>query len=308
MNSRKAPLTTLASRLAFQVDRKILLLEEENFVRLDLSAHEHSGAAVLALPKPSILPSLMPSLSTAKQFVGAALIIYLILFAITNASAYSKIIMANVTNAVLAQEASIEPLQLSAVALDPWTGTRAFEHVEPERALEAFQGQPLSEDGLLSLNLVPTPYENRISIPSLNVNAPIVEPTLGVEALQAKDWGTLEDQIRSTLLQGVVHYPGTAEPGQTGNAFLTGHSSNVFWELSDYNTVFALLPQLEMGEDILINYKQKEYHYTVTAKREVTPDDVSILKQGNEKILTLVTCTPVGTTLKRLVVTAELVE
>ena len=35
-----AHIKKLASRLAFQADRKILTLEEENYYRLDLSAHE----------------------------------------------------------------------------------------------------------------------------------------------------------------------------------------------------------------------------------------------------------------------------
>lgn len=268
-------------------------------MRLDISAHEHSGAGVLALPRATFL-------SSAKQFAAAALIIYLILFAITNAAAYSKIIMANVQN--INQESSANPIQVTSITTDPWTGSRIAQHIAPEQVLQATQGQTLSTDGMLSLNLVPTPYENRLSIKSLNIDAPIIEPTLGVEALQAKDWGTLEDQIHSSLLQGIAHYPGTAEPGQTGNAFLTGHSSNVFWELSDYNTIFALLPKIELGTEITVFYKQNEYHYIVTEKKEVSPADVSILKQGNEKILTLMTCTPVGTALKRLVVTAELVE
>ena len=178
---------------------------------------------------------------------------------------------------------------------------------EPDTALVALEGE-IQSDGLLALNLAPTVYDNRLSIPSLNINAPIIEPSLGIDSLQAKDWNALESQIQDTLLQGVVHYPGTAKPGKIGNAFITGHSSNYIWELSEYNTVFALLPQIEIGAEIRVTYNQKDYLYRVTEKKEVKPDDVSILKQGDQKILTLMTCTPVGTTLKRLVVTAELIE
>ncbi len=163
-------------------------------------------------------------------------------------------------------------------------------------------------DGLYPLDLRPVSYENRIVIPSIEVNAPVMEPSLGLDALKSEDWNALEDQIRSSLLQGVVHYPGTADPGQIGNAFFTGHSSNVFWEQSPYNTVFALLPKLKEGEDIYITFDQVEYHYKVTSKTEVSPKEVSILKQGDTKELTLMTCTPLGTTLRRLVVKAELVE
>ncbi len=281
MNPRKALFSTLASRLAFQVDRKILELEEENFLRLDLNAHEHIGAGMLAIRRPS-------PFAQVRQFAVAALLIYFALFTITNAAAYTKIFMASVQQVTQEQEP-------------------ASEIAEPETALVPLNGETRS-DGLLALNLMPTAYENRLSVPSLNIHAPIIEPSLGVESLQAKDWSVLEDQIRDTLLEGVVHYPGTAKPGKIGNAFLTGHSSNYIWEISEYNTVFALLPQIEIGADILVTYNQKEYLYRVTEKKEVKPDEVGILKQGDQKILTLMTCTPVGTTLKRLVVTAELIE
>ena len=296
MNSRKAPFSTLVSRLAFQVDRKILALEEEAYLRLDLSAHE---AAVLRLPSFS-------RFGGVRRFAIAAVLIYLILFSVTNAPAYTKIIQASIQNAQLEQEANLTPLHLSSFETDPWTG-KAFVEKAPEEAL-ALMPVAYSENTLLSLSLTPTTYDDRIRVPSLEINAQVVEPQLGLDSLQAKDWNALEKQIHSSLLSGVVHYPGTAEPGKIGNAFFTGHSSNVLWEPSIYNTVFALLPDIEVGADIYITNDQKEYHYRVTSKREVSPNDVSILKQGDKKMLTLMTCTPVGTALKRLVVTAELIE
>ncbi|MFA4815293.1 MAG: sortase [Candidatus Gracilibacteria bacterium] len=300
MNSRKAPFSSLAARLAFQVDKKILQLEEESYLRLDLSAHE---AAVLHMPTFS-------KFGGFKRFAASALVIYLLLFSLTNAPAYFKIIQANIQQANSAQEAALQALQLSSLTLDPWTG-KQYTSVEPSLPPEetlALLPVGAAEDQLLSLNLMLSTYDNRIRVPSLNINAPIVEPQLGLDALEAKDWNTLEDQIRSSLLSGVAHYPGTAEPGKIGNAFYTGHSSNVLWEPSAYNTVFALLPEITEGADIYLTQDQKEFHYRVISKKEVNPSDVSILKQGDQKILTLMTCTPVGTALKRLVVTAQLVE
>ena len=88
-----------------------------------------------------------------------------------------------------------------------------------------------------------TEPDDRISIPSLNIDVPLVKPQLGLDSLKSQDWNALEEQIRSSLQKGVVYYPGTAEPGTRGNFFVTGHSSNFFWEFSKYNTVFALLPK-----------------------------------------------------------------
>lgn len=295
MNSRKAPFSSLVSRLAFQVDRKILALEEESYLRLDLSAHE---AVLLRAP-------VFSRFGGIKRFAISAIAIYLVLFTLTNAPAYAKIISASIQHAQLEQEANLTPLHLASIQTDPWTGL-AIPEKAAEEALTILPAAP-TEDQLLALNMLPTTYDDRIRVPSLNINAQVVEPQLGLNSLQAKDWNALEKQIHSSLLSGVVHYPGTAEPGKIGNAFYTGHSSNVLWEPSLYNTVFALLPDIEVGADIYVTEDQKEYHYRVTSKKEVSPTDVSILKQGDGKMLTLMTCTPVGTTLKRLVVTAELV-
>lgn len=106
----------------------------------------------------------------------------------------------------------------------------------------------------------------------------------------------------------MVRYPGTARPGEVGNAFIFGHSSNYPWVKSDYNDVFALLDNLQNGDEIIIFYNQKKYVYRVTDRAEVKPGDVKALesRDPNKKELSLMTCWPVGTTLKRLIVFAEL--
>jgi len=57
---------------------------------------------------------------------------------------------------------------------------------------------------------------------------------------------------------------------------------------------------------IYINYEGKRYSYTVTKKEVVKPTEVQKLIYPTEKpVLTLITCTPLGTALNRLLVTAE---
>jgi len=285
-------------QLALQVDRRILETEDADYVRMDISAHEHITCVAATLTRLS--PT--STWEGIKSFAIASLVIYLGLFSITNAAAYSKIALSSVQDAVQNYEASIPAESAKALTLDPWT----------QKILSTTAATPSANsantDDLAALLPTPTSTNDRIVIPSLNVNAPVVEPTLGLEALKAQDFTTLEDQIHETLLKGVVHYPGTAEPGEKGNAFLTGHSSNVFWEMSPYNTVFALLPKIKVGDDLYVTHNLVEYHYRVVDKKEVQPTDVSSLQQGDDTKLTLVTCTPVGTTFRRLVVTALLVK
>lgn len=79
---------------------------------------------------------------------------------------------------------------------------------------------------------------------------------------------------------------------------------------SDYNDVFALLDQLQNGDEIIVYSYQKKYTYKVVDRAVVTPGDVAALeaRDPEKKELTLMTCWPVGTTLERILIFAELVE
>ena len=292
---------SLTQQLALQADRKILESQEADYLRLDLSAHEKATWSVFALPRGFAFAQM-------KRFVFTALALYMVLFSITNAQAYTKIALDSVQTTLQNYEESRPSMSANKLEVDPWTGERHAENLLKTDTPNSVNVQTSEPEDYLPLLSTPGSYENRIQIPSLSINAPIVEPSLGLEAVKNGDWESLEGQIQDALTSGVVHFPGTAEPGQTGNTFLTGHSSNVFWQQSAYNTIFALLPKINVGDEILITYNQTAYRYTVTEKKEVSPKDVSVLKQGDEKTLSLVTCTPVGTALRRLVVTATLVE
>ena len=112
------------------------------------------------------------------------------------------------------------------------------------------------------------------------------------------------------LKKGVVRYPGTARPGEVGNAFVFGHSSNYPWIKSEYNDIFALLDNLATGDEIIVFYDQVKYVYHVTDRATVKPGDVKTLESRDKtrKELSLMTCWPVGTTLERLIIFAELAE
>ncbi len=148
------------------------------------------------------------------------------------------------------------------------------------------------------------PPENRVIIPSLNLNVPLVTPSYS--SLLKEDWEGVETDIQEALQHGVVHYPGTARPGQSGNFFVTGHSSYYPWAPGAYKTVFARLHELNIGDEYWVYYGGDKHRYVVTTKKEVKPSDVTVLDQPSTKrVATLMTCTPVGTTLRRLILTAQ---
>ncbi|MBI4835856.1 MAG: sortase [Candidatus Abawacabacteria bacterium] len=151
-----------------------------------------------------------------------------------------------------------------------------------------------------------TPSDNRVIIGKIGKNVPIVQ--VADDKLLKQDFSGLEQDIQDALLHGIVHYPGTAEPGQIGNAFFTGHSSNYVWVNSNYNNVLALAEELVVGDKVTIYWENKKFIYQVYDIKVVAPQDTWVLQQsGNEypSIMTLMTCTPIGTSLKRLIIRSK---
>jgi LPXTG-site transpeptidase (sortase) family protein len=141
------------------------------------------------------------------------------------------------------------------------------------------------------------PAENTITIDKINVHAPVIyEPS------------TVEANVQKALESGVVHYGNTATPGQAGNVAVFGHSSNDWWEPGNYKFVFVLLDKLAPGDRITMDYGSHRYTYEVTGSKIVDPTDVGVLNPTTEPTLTIITCTPPGTSLRRLVVTAKQVD
>lgn len=140
--------------------------------------------------------------------------------------------------------------------------------------------------------------EPKLIIPKINVDVPVIYDTTPDYASQMK-----------AMESGTAYFgiPGAnSKPGQVGNTVISGHSSNDFLDGGNYKFVFALLEKLGTGDTIYVNYQSKRYIYTVTKTEVVQPTDVSKLVYPTTKpILTLITCTPLGTSQNRLLVTAE---
>ncbi|PID83732.1 hypothetical protein CSB09_04670 [Candidatus Gracilibacteria bacterium] len=150
------------------------------------------------------------------------------------------------------------------------------------------------------------PKENRIIIPRIGKNIPLVD----VEMKAGAKFETMNEVFMEELKKGVVRYPGTAKPGQKGNAFIFGHSSNYPWIPSKYNNVFALLDKVQNGDKVIVYYDGKKYIYKITDRAIVKPGDVKVLRSRDKdkKEIALMTCWPIGTTLERIIIFGSLVE
>ncbi|MBI2634574.1 sortase [Candidatus Peregrinibacteria bacterium] len=204
----------------------------------------------------------------------------------------------------------------SQIAKSKWQKWRGIEQTTPLTGLTSPEDKPVvtenleitaglnrKQDKIPPLNLEITPIDNRLIIPRINQNIPIVR--VSSESLLKRDWDGLEKEIQGALRDGVVHYPGTSLPGQAGNVVITGHSSYFPWDPGRFKDVFALLHDVVIGDRMIIYHNQNKYLYEVNDIQVVMPDNIQVLKQSPEDHLTLITCTPVGTNLKRLVVTAK---
>lgn len=136
----------------------------------------------------------------------------------------------------------------------------------------------------------------QISIPKINVTAPMVTNEKSYD----------NGRVQKALERGVVQYgAASADPGQVGNLVVVGHSSGQPWTPGNYKFVFTLLEKIGLNDRIFIDYKGTRYIYRVTSTKVVPPTDLSVLRPTDEPQLTLITCTPVGTSRDRFIVTAR---
>lgn len=253
-------------------------------------------------PKPSSAPqkivqqSSKPSVKVRVwnflEWIATSAIIFVILFFAANYSSYSELFKNKIN-------------QLGQTISSNSDIAKIINQNKPqtEELLPTANSVDQSKKQIPDFNMAIITPDDRILIPRINQNVPIVK--VSTENLLLRDWNALEKQIQEALRDGVVHYPGTAEPGDRGNVVITGHSSYFPWDPGRFKDVFALLHQVKIGDEVIVYHNQKAYLYQVYDKKVITPDKVDVLTQEGDNRLTLITCTPVGTNLKRLVVLAK---
>lgn len=148
-----------------------------------------------------------------------------------------------------------------------------------------------------------------MSIPSLGIRTPILLPSMRFWA--SRQWNLLEEQMQVGLRHGSVAYPHSVTPGEVGNLIIAGHSSPPTQRAAEsaYGSLFERVPELSIGDQIVVTTNGKRMTYAVSDSTVVSPSETEVLLQQNdESVIKLITCFPVGTTKDRMVVTARLVE
>jgi sortase A len=117
--------------------------------------------------------------------------------------------------------------------------------------------------------------------------------TIGLAAM------ILEGTDARTLRRAVGHVPGTPLPGQRGNIVITGHR----------DTFFRPLRNIRKDNEITLTTLSGSYRYLVDYIKVVEPEDMEVLNNSDDSLLTLVTCYPfyfVGPAPKRFIVRAHM--
>jgi sortase A len=99
---------------------------------------------------------------------------------------------------------------------------------------------------------------------------------------------------------GPGHHPGTALPGQLGNAAIAGHRTT-------YGHPFYNLDSVHPGDTIDITTPQGTFVYKTFSTIVVAPTDVAVLKPTADPELTLTTCNPRYSAATRMIMRARLV-
>lgn len=242
------------------------------------------------------------------RYITTSSVIFVILLVTSNYSAYLSLIHSYIFSDSMEKnkESIISSVEAWSISLSDKEYEKKAQELDTkgrdQHSIKQLLAKSNQEEVGLAIDI--TPYENRIVIPKIGRNIPLLD----VKQQTVSGPSELEDIFMKDLEKWVIRYPGSAKPWDTGNTFIFGHSSNFPWLPGDYNDVFALLNELDAGDKIIVYYKQKKYTYEVGEKNVIKPWDISILKKGNENSgLSLMTCWPVGTTLNRLIVSASLI-
>ncbi len=162
------------------------------------------------------------------------------------------------------------------------------EKIEKDKEIEEVEEKVVT---IIEDKIDPALYceENEINIPSLNITAPLVEAG-----------GITEKEYRESLDRGVMHFPGTPFPGETGLSVLLGHSAPPGWPKIKHDWVFTDINDLQKGDKIEICYNNQKWTYDVTTGE----DDKKIYEVGeaipplfsdeDKKEIVLVSCWPPG--------------
>jgi sortase A len=194
-----------------------------------------------------------------------------------------------------------------AIASYPFWPSIKYSLFPPQENIKEIPGVPdnntvSEEDKFIIEPENQTPTDENSAVVSNNTTVKtnlLIIPKIGVKI------AIVEGTTESVLNKGAWRLPETSTPDKGSNTVITGHR----WKYRPPSEkTFYLLDKLEKGDTFKITWEEKDYNYKIIGVSIVMPTDVWVLNPTEKSIVTLITCTPLFSTSKRLVVKGELVE
>lgn len=314
MNENNDILKELENSLNFDnqsiKEENILQFEEIKNIEIDFSEFGNKKQIIYIyetiLKKEKTKLSIFSWIIFFTKYLTTTAAIFLVLLVTTNYSAYI-----NVAKSFIMKEQfettknwilnSVEATQIRARVKEDIIENN--DESNQNTTINQFKKDLESKD--ISLNIDIAPFTNRVIVPKIWKNVPLLE----VQNRNISWESELNDIFMKELENWIIRYPWSAKPGEIWNSFIFWHSSNFPWMKWDYNDVFANLDNVRYWDEVIVYYGQKKYTYKIREKKVIRPGDVSILERNKDKSeVTLMTCWPLWTTINRLIVVWELVE
>lgn len=146
------------------------------------------------------------------------------------------------------------------------------------------------------------------SIQQTKTQASVTGYTLSIPKLNITN--AYVSTIDNDLSKHLIQYGGTTVPPNKGTAVIFGHSTlPQLYNPDDYTTIFANIHRIQVGDVINLTVSDLKYVYRVYNITITDPTDTEFFTQNyDDNYLTIVTCTPPGTTWKRLLIKARIEE
>jgi Sortase domain len=145
--------------------------------------------------------------------------------------------------------------------------------------------------------------KNWLSYPKYKIQTPVQYATLD-DLFYKNDKGEfdftkqisqdpIDAPVQLKLKDGIVHLGYTVQPGEVGNSYIVGHSSNYSFVKSDYNTIFKPIESTSKeGEEFFVYDKDgRELKFCVFEAIKILDDDTKTAYKEfpNERVVTLQT-------------------
>ena len=135
--------------------------------------------------------------------------------------------------------------------------------------------------------------------------APALEPIVRIGEMEIPKIGLSTPIYRGITMRninlGPSLWPGTANPGEVGNAVFAGHRTT-------YTKPFNKIAQLTPGDQVIFTVNGVRSVYSVTGHEIVRPDALWIADQTSTPTATIFACHPPGSARYRFVVRLAIVE